>query len=55
MYNFITDMFRKIVEASSIIFDLCQQYFANTKMFKLEMLGSQTPPLKERGRWLETM
>ena len=32
-------MLHGIVEASSIIYDLCRQYFADTKYFKLERLG----------------
>ena len=43
MYNFIADVFHTIAEASSIIFDLRRQFFADAKMFELERLKSEFP------------
>ena len=38
---FIADVFHTIAEASSIIFDLRRQFFADAKIFKLERLRKQ--------------
>ena len=38
--NFYCWCFHIIVETSSIIFNLCLKFFANTKVFELERLGS---------------
>ena len=38
MCNFIAHLFHTIAEASSIIFDLHWQFFAEAKMFELERL-----------------
>ena len=38
MYSFIADVFHTIAEASSIIFDLRRQFFADAKIFELERL-----------------
>ena len=35
---FIGDIFHINAEASSVIFNLCPQFFATTKMFELERL-----------------
>ena len=38
IYNFIVNVFYTIAEVSSIIFDSCQQFFADAKIFELERL-----------------
>ena len=38
VYNFIADVFLTVAEASSIIFYLCRQFFAEAKIFELEKL-----------------
>ena len=38
---FIADVFHTAANASSVIFNLCQQFFANAKIFELERLNRQ--------------
>ena len=38
MYNFIVNVFHTIAEASLIIYNLCQQFFDEANIFKLERL-----------------
>ena len=38
MYNFIAEVFHSVAKASSIIFNLFQQFFADAKNFEVESL-----------------
>ena len=38
MYNFIDDVFHTVAKASSVVFDLRRQFFADAKIFELGRL-----------------
>ena len=42
MHSFIADVFHTTAKASSIIFDLRRQFFADAKIFELEKLNIST-------------